>query len=167
MPTLLPAIAAPDDFYRERSRPFSVWEAGLKEIARRHQLDATVITRFPDGEYPTFALGESHVVKLLPAFGKELVQHEINFLQFITPHAHIPASRFTAHGVLDDWAYLITTRVPGKLLQEIWPGLSQDQRIELANACGRLLADLHALPQGGARLARNDWPGFCAKAVEN
>jgi hygromycin-B 7''-O-kinase len=161
MPRLLPAIASAADFYRERSRDLADWLPALDEIARRHGVSCGAVTRFPDGESPVFAFGEDFVVKLLPKLGNTIVQQEVDLLTFLAPHAELPAPRLVGQGELEDWQYLLMTRIAGTSLQRAWPEIPPDQRLRLATEIGQLLAALHALPQTKLNPGGIDWTEFC------
>lgn len=53
--------------------------------------------RFPDGKSPVFALGDRHVVELLPAFSRDYAQREINLLRHMEAQVYSPAPRPVAH----------------------------------------------------------------------
>ena len=161
MSRLLPAISSSADFYRERSRGIADWQPALDEIARRHGLGGSAATRFADGESPVFALGDGFVVKLVPRLGGTLVRQEIDLLTFLAPYPHPPAPRLIGHGDIEDWKYLLMTRIDGITLQRAWPDVPPDERLRLAVEFGRLLASLHALPQTDLNPGAIDWSEFC------
>jgi hygromycin-B 7''-O-kinase len=161
MSRLLPAISSAADFYRERSRGITDWQPALDEISRRHGIERCTTTRFADGESPVFALGDGFVVKLVPRLGGTLVRQEIDLLTFLAPYPHPPAPRLVGHGDIEDWQYLLMTRIAGIPLQRVWPDMPPDQRLRLAVEFGRLLASLHALPQTDLKPGAIDWSAFC------
>jgi hygromycin-B 7''-O-kinase len=161
MSRLLPAIASAGDFYRERAREIADWLPALAEIARRHGVTCGEVIRFPDGESPVFALGEEFVVKLMPKLGNTIVQQEVDLLTFLAPHGQLPAPRLVGQGELEDWYYLLMTRIAGVTLQHAWPEIPADERLRLAAEIGQLLACLHELPQGKLNPGGIDWTEFC------
>ena len=161
MPRLLPGIASAADFYRERSRDLADWLPALDEIARRHSVTRGEVTRFPDGESPVFAFGEEFVVKLMPKLGSTIMQQEVDLLTFLAPHAELPAPRLVGQGELEDWQYLLMTRVAGIALQRAWREIPPEQHPRLAAEIGQLLAALHELPQIKMNPGGIDWTEFC------
>jgi hygromycin-B 7''-O-kinase len=164
MARLLPAIAGNADYYAIRHQEPGRWEPALRAIVNRHGLTAAPFVRFADGENPVFAAGDSLVVKLVPSIWKRIATREVETLSFLNSHPQVPAPRLVAHGIIEDWHYVVTTRIHGVPLHRAWPGVSLEQRGSLATAYGQLLARLHALPAQSLRPGGIIWQDFCRDA---
>lgn len=154
MARLLPALASPADFYRERGRPLADWEPALRTIAARHDLPAGPFTRFDRGESPVFALGDDFVIKLPPALMAPFFRRETDALTLLNGYPAPPTPRLLAQGTIEDWSYLVMTRIAGRPLSAVWPEVPADQRPALARAYGESLAAVHALPAPVPRAGR-------------
>ncbi len=114
-----------------------------------------------------FALGTSHVLKLVPSIWATIASREFETLAFLATHIHVPAPRFVASGGLEDWHYVVSTRVEGEPLHRIWGKLAQDERLAITVKFGRILAALHALPPGELNPGGIIWREFCVSSFSN
>ena len=124
MSPLLPSISNAADYERIRLREAGIWEPALRAIIRRHDLPSAPLTRFADGMNPVFAVGRECVIKLIPPFRASVATHEIEVLTFLATHPHVPVARLLAHGLIDDWHYVATSRLEGEPLHRVWFGLA-------------------------------------------
>ncbi len=138
----------------------------VDEIARRHRLAGSP-RRYPDGACPVFAVGDDHVVKLFAAPDAAAFANERAVLAYLEGKLGVPTPSVRAAGQLDDWWYLVLSRLPGRTLRDAWPAIPRAAQVELAAAVGELLAGLHALPatRDAPAVARPDWCGFFAQRV--
>lgn len=165
MKRLLPVVANFEDFYRERSWSLADWLPALQSIAERHGLVKSPVLRFDRGESPVFSLGDDFVVKLLPALLEKRARQEADLLSFLRPYPAPPAPRLVGQGHIEDWIYLVMTRISGTPLHEAWPSVPPDQRASLAGAYGRSLAALHDLPISNLDPGGIDWSAFCHESM--
>lgn len=163
MTGLLPSIDNGTDY--ERLRHAVPWEPALQAIINRHGLPAVRPTRFADGMNPVFAVGPEHVIKLIPPFRASSARREIDALTCLAAHPQVPVARLLAHGLIDDWPYLVTSRLEGEPLHRVWPGLDRATQLRLATDYGQLLASLHAVPAGDLLPGGIVWSDFCRIAI--
>jgi len=167
MERLLPAVACSADYYRIRHSEIGAWTPAITAIVARHNLTEDRAVRFPDGENPVFGLGTSMVLKLVPSIWAAIATREVEMLGLLLPHDHIPAPRLVASGELEDWHYVVSTRIGGEPLHRIWGKLAQDERLAITAKLGRLLADLHALPSKEVNPGGITWREFCRSSFAN
>lgn len=113
-----------------------------------------------------FGVGDDIVIKLPPALMKAHIQQELDFYESLDKHPGIPAPRLVAKGEIEDWLYLVMTRIAGIPLNEAWSQVPTNQQCALAGSCGKSLADLHALPTV-KNPGNIDWEAFCQKGIIN
>lgn len=163
MTGLLPSIGNATDY--ERLRHAVTWEPVLQAIISRHGLPAVRPTRFADGMNPVFAVGQEYVIKLIPPFRASTARREIEALACLAAHPHVPVARLLAHGLIDNWPYLVTSRLEGEPLHRVWSGLDRVTQLRLATEYGQLLASLHAVPAGNLLPGGIVWSDFCRTAI--
>jgi hygromycin-B 7''-O-kinase len=146
-------------------RDAKVWEPALLAIIHRHGLFSTAVTQFADGMNPVFAVGRECVVKLIPPFLASVATREIEVLNFLTDHPQVPVARLLAHGLIDDWYYVVATRIDGEPLHRVWPGMNREARLQFSAEYGRLFSTLHALPIGNLLPGGIVWSDFCRTSI--
>jgi hygromycin-B 7''-O-kinase len=165
MSRLLPAIATRADFHRVRNRPIDEWRPALRALGARHGFPDEPVQRFASGANPVFSLGDRLVVKLVPHLWSNVVQREIECLQFLADKTTLPVARVVAEGRIEDWTYLVSTRLPGSPLDQVWPLLGPEEKDALAGELGGLLRGLHQIPINGLRPGGIVWEEFCENAI--
>jgi len=125
------------------------WAPGVKEVAARHGVRMVSLSRFVKGENPVFNINENVVVKLLPHGSAHLALREIECLKWLTRCKTVPVPTLLGSGQIEDWNYLISTKLPGRLLSEQWAELGEVDQETLATELGQLLAALHKVPLEG------------------
>jgi hygromycin-B 7''-O-kinase len=165
MQHLLPRIDSSEAYYRIRHSGADTWEGAIHTLLRRHGLHTASITRFPDGENPVFDLDGRFVLKLVPKLWSQVVDREVECLGFLDRHREFPAARLLGHGKFEDWAYMITTRLPGVPLPALWGSLDREARLAAASDFGSTLRSLHRLPLGGFAPGGPSWAKFIAARI--
>ena len=164
-----PAFATSQDFVASLG-DVGFWRPYIEEALGRHDLggDGREPAAGFNATYPTFVCGDV-VVKLFGRFRpwRDSYASERAAYALIATDPEIAAPRVLGEGRLFDgedgaWPYLITTRVSGVAS---WRAeLSDRQRHALAEALGRQVRRLHALPPAGVA-AQEDWQGLDREAA--
>jgi hygromycin-B 7''-O-kinase len=144
--------------------------AGVDAVCARHGVDASEVTRFPGGSLPVYAVGDRHALKLFPPFDRTHALTEALAMATVSGRLPIPTPELVASGTLDDWSYVLMSRLTGRLLVDVWPSLTRDERDRLATELGSAVAALHALDVAPLGALTPDWGAFLqaqrASAVE-
>ncbi len=165
MPRLLPPITDRADFRRARHQPIDGWRPALRALAARHGFPDEPAERFRSGWNPVFEVGGQFVVKLVPRLWAHVVQREAECLRFLAGQTSLPVARVAAEGTLEDWHYLVSSRLPGEQLDRVWPRLAPPDQARLAGDFGGLLRELHRIPVGRLRPGGIAWAQFFDHAV--
>ncbi len=112
-------------------------------ILTTHRLPVVDPEPMPTGSDIVWASGNLIVKTTDPQWAKELVA-ERRALE-ITRGLPIATPRLVAHGELSGWPYVVMTRLPGRALSGVWPGLNTGERRALAAELGRVVRELHAV----------------------
>ena len=156
---LLPSIAGLDDY--EALRPSTaVWLPAARAICERHNVPSAPLERLPGGTNVVFAAGAEHVVKLYPPAWVKLWETERVVAARVEGKLDVPTPQIHAHGLLEAWPYLLMSRLHGRYLVEVWPGLDQADQIRIVADLGRTVRSLHALPTDGLEGLDRDWDGL-------
>lgn len=159
MQELFPAASTPAEFSPVR-RDDARLLPGVRAICARHGLAGQDVARFADGSLPVYAVGSSLALKLYPPCYRGDFGIESDVLALLAGRLPIPTPRIEAAGALDDWSYILMSRLGGRSLAQAWPEIPPDERGRLADALGECLAALHAVEAPGVRAIRPDWAAF-------
>lgn len=135
--------------------------AGVTTIAQRHGLAAEMPLRCAGGSLPVYTLGEHHVLKLYPPQDASHAEVEARVLDFVNGRLPLRTPTRLASGALDGWAYLLMSRLRGRVAVDVWPELERSAQLALCEQLGKSLAALHALDVAPlADLPPPRWPEF-------
>ena len=143
--SILPTVTTLDS-YRPLYRQEGVWLAAMRAICARHGLDATSLSFAPPGSNVVFWAEGNKVIKLFAPLWKEDAAKESGWLNAIAGRTGFHSPEVIAQGEIDDWPYLVLSRVPGSPLDEIWSSLVPADRERIATSLGDCLAGLHGVP---------------------
>lgn len=160
MVTLLPLLAAREDYDALPFDDLQAWLPGLRAILGRHGLPVEQIEAFADGENPVFDVQGRWVVKLVPFFAVAPARAEMETLGWLNSRTDLPLPKLVATGELEGWTYFVSTRLPGRPLSRCWSELDPRDRETVTVELGTQLATLHAIPVGEFRPAGVQWPDW-------
>lgn len=154
----LPVVKTADDYARHFGD--DVWRDAAAAICARHRLPGADLRRSPQGENIIFFVGERFVIKIYaPLRGQHL--RETAALEFAHGKLGVETPRVVCACEIEGWPYLVMTRLAGRLMREVWPGVEARDRLEIVSRLGTALAELHAHPAPLSRPALDrDWDGF-------
>ena len=134
--------------------------AAVADAIRREHSLGDGVQRFAFGSVPVFALGDEHVVKLLPPEQRAYFDIEAAVLTRIEGRLPIPTPRVLAAGERGPWLYLVMSRLSGCSLGEAWPAIEPGDRMRLMREAGAALAALHSIPGSDLAPLNIDWRRF-------
>lgn len=158
MASLLPDLPSPVD-YRRVHTDDTVWLPTAIAICGRHGLDASGLQRQVAGTHVVFRTGD-RIVKLYAPFWIEDFTAERAALQ---PLRGLPTPELVAQGEIEGWPYLLMTVVPGAPAEEVWPELSDEDRIAVARQLGELMRQLHRVAP--VTELSVDWDAFLRERI--
>ena len=159
MNSLLPPECEISGKFREiHARPLSFWKPALEALRQQHGLPQGAWSRFASGRNAVFELGSEWVFKLMaPRWYGDGVREEAA-LATVRGKLPVETPEPVASGELDRWRYLVTRRLPGTLLGEVWTQLSALERRIAARQIGAVARALHGLEVPGPNSPmRCDW----------
>ena len=153
----LPVISNAADY----SRHFNdeVWRQAVATICARHHLPVKSLRRSLQGENIIFFADERFVVKIFAPF-RDNYSRETTALAFAQGKLSIRTPELICTGEIENWQYLVMTRIGGQASREVWASIRLQDRLEIASRLGVAMRELHAhAAQLGTALDR-DWRGF-------
>lgn len=146
MPPLLPDCPTREAFHALVERP-EPWLPVVRELAARHGLPAPVPADHRPAGTVVFLLGD-HVLKLTPRWWERELDAEAATLPLVAGRLGIASPLLVARGEIEDWPYIVITRLPGSALDLRKSAGPVEERCAIAAAAGEALARMHALPTG-------------------
>lgn len=152
---MLPQIQKLED-YRPLFNQNEIWLPAIQAICKTHHLNPEQLQRVPEGSAIVFVC-EDQIIKLLPPFWRHELNQDLIGLQRAFGRLPVNTPELIAQGELEDWAYLITRKIPGVALKQLRKTLSPLELTTVAYDQGQILAALHQLDPSGLS---GDWPEF-------
>src|SRR6185295_9219849 len=151
LPTKLPL-----DAYRLFRRDIEAQRPAMETIAVRHGLPPGELAPFSQGTHIVWGTQRS-VIKMFVPIWPEDARVEMLMLERLVG-VGVPVPQLEARGEVAGWPYVVMSRLPGRRVPEVWPGLDADARERLSRDIGAAMARLAALPVTGldALLAQQD-----------
>lgn len=143
----------------------ATWRPHVEEVLARHALPAASVAAPPEaGTHPVFQAGDC-VVKFFAPHWPGDARAERSAYALLPQGSGLPVPRLLAAGDLYPghprwpWPYVVTSRLPGRSVAELWGALARSDRAALARALAPLVRSLHALrPPRAAAAPRPGWP---------
>lgn len=143
MSSLLPM---PDDEREIRDHLDAAgWVRVMRHLAERHGLSAHEPTPYASGSDAVWRVGDC-VIKLSTPEWAQQIAREASALEHVEGRLGIDTPRLIAHGALEGWPYVISSRLQSEPLAAHWGELDAHARRGLARELGELTRALHALP---------------------
>lgn len=156
---LLPTVADPAQF-DDLLGQSDLWKPALEAMSARHSL-AGPFTKSRTGSTVVF-LSEAHCIKLHPPFPGFVASHrrEVVALGSTANRLPIATPELIAEGELEGWGYFVSTRLPGRAIDEVWDGFDTAARVRLATDLGRAIRALHEVPTKQMAEVCEPWSTF-------
>lgn len=162
---LWPDISDEEDFERWRSTS-DRWLPIVIEIAQRANVDAVSPTSFKTGTNLVVDLNGAAILKIFPPiYAKQFAVERIALRQ-LDGRLSVPIPQILAEGEDNGWSWLIITKLPGTVGSEVWPVLSEQERIAILGDIGRTIAEVQAVDPGELLEMQPAWPDFIKRQAE-
>ena len=165
MPDVRMPVVETLDAYRLIYHRDQVWRTVIEAICKRYSFLDEPFVRGPDGTHIVYFAGQRYVVKLfVPLFAQDFVAEEL-VAKHLAGKMGVETPEILAEGQIEDWQYLIMTRISGTPLESVWDNLSPIDRQQIATDVGRMIAYLRTAPISGLDVVTPDWHEFLAGQV--
>lgn len=142
-----------------------LWESVVHEIISLHQLSEFKLERCEEGTNIVFYYGD-FVIKIFPPFHEAQWENERLVLKHLFGQLSVPTPELKYAGQIQNWPYLVMTRLSGILLEQIWTTLSHHNKLILIEELGKLIHEVHNLPIDDLAIDFN-WQDFLEQQMKN
>jgi hygromycin-B 7''-O-kinase len=148
------------DAYAELRREPARWLPAMSSIASAHAPERADLRAVETGSNLIALLGDDLVIKLFPPFLAYQFESERRALRVLNGRLRTPTPAIVAESAIDDWPYLVITRLEGVALGAIWSEIAEEERRSILHAIGALIAEVQALPLGVMTELEPRWSEF-------
>jgi hygromycin-B 7''-O-kinase len=133
-------------------------------IARAHALPAPSHV-FARGTNLVAALGAALILKIYcPLLRHQFVSERAALAQ-LAGTLSIAIPEIAAEGERDGWPYLAITRLSGTGAHEVWPGLTEAEKLRVIGRLGAAIAEVQRVPAGALSALEPRWDAFIPRQV--
>ncbi|RFP15220.1 hypothetical protein D0T25_19000 [Duganella sp. BJB488] len=143
-----------------QSAPLTAWMPVLSHLQREFGLPDGVWEKIPQGSNALFGLGGEVIVKLVPPNWRRQGDKEILVAPLLEGRLSLQTPRLIGSGEIDNWVFVITSRLTGVLLADVWPSLDVGQKRAIMVQTGQVLRELRAVAFGENIAIKVDWPSY-------
>lgn len=145
--------------------PLTAWMPVLSHLQREFGLPDGVWQKIPQGANALFGLGGEVIVKLVPPNWRRQGDKEILVAPLLEGKLSLRTPRLIGGGEIDNWVFVIASRLPGVLLADVWPSLDMERKRSIMVQTGRLLRELRAVTFDKDIAIKVDWPSYLQDLV--
>jgi hygromycin-B 7''-O-kinase len=137
--------------------PLTAWLPVLKHLQREFQLPDGAWEKIPKGANALFGLGDDVVVKLVPPNWRRQGDKEILVAPLLEGKLSLPTPRLIGGGEIDNWVFVISTRLSGTSLADVWPSLELEQKRAIMIQTGQVLREFRTVSFDSDIAIKVDW----------
>lgn len=143
-----------------QSAPLVHWMPVLSHLQHEFGLPDGAWEKIPQGANALFGLGGEVIVKLVPPNWRRQGDKEILVAPLLEGKLSLQTPRLIGSGAIDNWVFVITSRLAGVLLADVWPSLDMEQKRSIMVQTGQVLRELHAVTFDEDIAIKVDWPSY-------
>jgi hygromycin-B 7''-O-kinase len=132
----------------------------LDHLQQTFRLAGNQWSRMPGGSNALFLLGDDVIVKLVPPNWRQQGERERIVAPLLHGNLSLETPRLIGGGHVDNWVFLISSRLHGSSLADVWPSLDGDEKRSILLQVGNLLRELRSVTFDADIPIRVDWPRY-------
>ncbi len=140
--------------------------AAVRAILNLLEAELDLSLQPPERGSVIVGLAEGVVVKMMAPHDPSLSDAELASLRTLHGALPIPTPEVLDTGELEGWRWILMTRLKGRELVDVWPGLSQGERLSLATQVGEGLGVLHSI-EAPPEVERVDWEAWRSERISS
>lgn len=145
--------------------PLAAWMPVLEHLQETYQLPHGNWEKIPLGANALFGLSDDVIVKLVPPNWKRQGDKEILVAPLLEGKLSLQTPRLIASGEIDSWVFIISSRLHGTLLADIWPTLALEEKRIIMQQTGQLLRELGDVKFSADIAIRVDWSSYVRELI--
>ncbi|MFZ6778711.1 phosphotransferase [Undibacterium sp. Ji83W] len=146
--------------------PLTTWGPVLEHLQKTFNLPAGPWEKIPLGANALFGLGEQVIVKLVPPNWRRQGDKEILVAPLLEDKLSLQTPRLIASGEIDHWVFVISSRLQGTLLADIWPSLDIQQKQSIMMQTGQVLREIRSVRFDVDIAIKVDWPVYIRDLID-
>lgn len=145
--------------------PLTSWLPVLDHLRQAFGLADGPWEKIPQGSNALFGLKDV-IVKLVPPNWRRQGDKEILVAPLLEGKLSLQTPGLIGSGEVDDWVFVITTRLDGVVLADVWPALDIEQKRAIMLQTGQLLRELRAVAFDDDIAIKVDWTSYVQGLVD-
>lgn len=148
-----------------QSAPLSYWMPVLGHLQQVFGLPGDQWKPIPEGSNALFQLGDDVIVKLVPPNWRRQGDKELIVAPLLDGKLSLETPRFIGGGDVDNWVFVISSRLHGTSLAAVWPSLDMDNKHAIMLQVGKLMRELRAITFDADIAIRVEWEQYIGTLV--
>lgn len=132
----------------------------LNHLQQAFRLPGDQWQRIAQGANALFQLGDDVIVKLVPPNWRRQGDKELIVAPLLDGKLSLATPRLLGGGAVDNWVFVISTRLPGSPLADVWPSLDRAEKRLIMLQVGELLRELRGVTVDVDMAIRVDWQQY-------
>ena len=145
--------------------PLPSWLPVLDHLRQAFGLADGPWEKIPQGSNALFGLRDV-IVKLVPPNWRRQGDKELLVAPLLEGKLSLQTPGLIGSGEVDDWVFVITTRLDGVVLADVWPTLAIEQKRAIMLQTGQVLRELRAVRFDDDIAIKVDWPSYVQGLVD-
>ncbi|WP_317204142.1 aminoglycoside 3'-phosphotransferase/choline kinase family protein [Janthinobacterium sp.] len=147
------------------SSPLTTWLPVLNHLQQKFRLSEGTWEKIPQGANALFGLRDDVIVKLVPPNWRRQGDKEILVAPLLEGKLSLQTPKLIGSGEIDNWIFVISSRLSGVLLADVWPSLDIEQKRSIMIQTGQVLRELRTVTFDEDIAIKVDWPSYLQDLV--
>lgn len=143
-----------------KNAEMSYWLPVLTCLQQAFQLNNGPWQRIAAGANALFQLGDEVIIKLVPPTWQQQGNKEILIAPLLEGKLSLSTPRLIGSGTVDNWVFVIFSRLQGISLADVWSALDIEQKLLIMGQVGQLLRELRDVTFDHDIAIRVDWQNY-------
>lgn len=155
--------SACNDFIQ--NSPLTTWLPVLKHLQQKFGLKDGPWEKIPQGANALFGLRDEVIVKMVPPNWRKQGDKEILVAPLLENKLSLQTPKLIGSGEIDNWIFVISSRLNGVLLADVWQSLDIEQKRSIMIQTGQVLRELRTVNFDKNVTIQVDWPTYLEELV--
>ncbi|WDE03596.1 phosphotransferase [Thalassomonas viridans] len=147
--------------------PDEFWQPLLEHLKEKHQLPDGSWQRIRTGANVLFSLDDQLVLKIVPPNWGYQGQAEIDSCSLLGRQLSVAIPEVVASGTVNNWLYVVMTKLPGTSLADVWQDLGHSDKLVLVKQLGSFIRELHQLTLPDDHQMKVNWADYIDKLKQD
>lgn len=145
--------------------PLTAWLPVLSHLQQEFRLPGGTWEKIPQGANALFGLRDDVIVKLVPPNWRRQGDKEILVAPLLEGKLSLQTPKLIGSGEIDNWIFVILSRLNGVLLADVWPSLDIEQKRSIMIQTGQVLRELRTVTFDENISIKVDWSSYMQDLV--